>query len=623
MKRCVLFLSVLMSLSIFLQSRAHADFIYCANGPASLQIDSIRILLKPDVAYGPAGTGALMEQLSTIMVMLPDEPVGEGFVLCSLLVPRATEQLTDSLRTVSGVDLAEPVYRTPGDAMLVVGETFITSFGRTIPRVTIDSLCSVFHVVILEEMSGIPNIFLMNNTRQSGLRLVPLTNVFHELGTTIFSSPNFNCPIVKSAYRVQDPYHPYQVHSKKVIGQFNQASVWDFAGLTRPVTVAVIDDGISWQGYSVHDDLPASRILPGWDFNASTTTRAMDFDPSPGLVQAHGMGCAGIIAASHTTGSAELRSEPQIGGIFGLNPNATILPVKIFDDNGKGPRDYDWRAWDHAAAIYFAYSRADVLSNSWGFEEDVPLGFYPLLDSVLMEAPIVGRAGRGSPVFFASGNSPWYPTAFPAYLPSVFAVGAVRLDDSLWNYSQHDSTLDAVAPSAFGDSSDGVWTLDQMRSGGVNPYDNHTGGWECNSPNDENINCHFGGTSAACPVAAGIASLVLARDSMLTAYQVYDILRYSAVPIGSAIPNDKYGYGRVDAFRAVLSISHGDANNDAVLDVNDLYAIIDCLASSIEPFPSVLLADCNCDGIVDISDMFGMVDYLMGLSVPVKPCFEF
>lgn len=609
---------------------AKADFFWGTDGPVSLRCDSNRIVMKFDRTFSPAFHTALLLQLASVLEVVPDEHPGAGFVLCSLLTPRATESLADSLRAIDGVALAEPVYLAPNDSALFVNETFVVAFSTNVSRSTIDSICLARHALIRQEMPGMPNVFLLANTRQSGMRLYELANSFHIPQTPAFAHPNFHCPISKSAYTVLDYYHTEQLHSKKVIGAFNSASVWDFAGLTRSVTVAVIDDGINWQ-LRVHNDLPATRILEGWDFNASSDTSDSnwwDSDPAPGAEQAHGMGCGGIIAAAHTTDSTEFDTLWQASGVFGINPHASILPVKIFNEDGNAGSATEW---DLAASIIFAYDRAEILSNSWGFGDPNLGRWFPLLDSVLHQAPIVGRGGKGCPVIFSAGNygSSW--VQYPAHLPGCFAVGATQLNDSLFDYSQHDSTLDVVAPSGntglYGD----VWTLDQIWGWGFNP--SYSGNpkwpftWQCGNLNNEDLDCRFGGTSAACPVASGVASLVLARDSMLTVYEVYDILRHSAVSIGSPTPNSYYGYGRVDAFRAVLSIARGDVDNDAAIDISDLVALIDYLM--IEPypapFPTPKLGDCDCDGLVDASDIQYLIDYvILGTGpAPVKPCFKF
>lgn len=138
----------------------------------------------------------------------------------------------------------------------------------------------------------------------------------------------------------------------------------------------------------------------------------------------------------------------------------------------------------------------------------------------------------------------------------------------------------------------------------------------------------------ACPVVSGIASLLLAKNPNLRSNEVYSILRNSAVTEldwGTiAPPNNQYGYGRVDAFRAILSISRGDVNNDGVVaDLSDIMYLLDYsfgIPSGPAPFPEQLLGDANCDGSVDVSDINYLVEYALGNPAgpaPVNPCFEF
>lgn len=67
---------------------------------------------------------------------------------------------------------------------------------------------------------------------------------------------------------------------------------------------------------------------------------------------------------------------------------------------------------------------------------------------------------------------------------------------------------------------------------------------------------HFGGTSSATPLVAGICALILTANPDLTAKQVKDILQKTADKIGPSWEysnghSTKYGYGRVNADKAV------------------------------------------------------------------------
>jgi hypothetical protein len=73
---------------------------------------------------------------------------------------------------------------------------------------------------------------------------------------------------------------------------------------------------------------------------------------------------------------------------------------------------------------------------------------------------------------------------------------------------------------------------------------------------------HFGGTSSAAPLAAGIAALLLSVNPSLRWDEVRDLLRRSADRIDTAGGrydarghSPAYGYGRVNALRALHAIS--------------------------------------------------------------------
>jgi len=255
-----------------------------------------------------------------------------------------------------------------------------------------------------------------------------------------------------------------------------------------------------------------------------------------------------------------------------------------------------------------------------------------------------GRNGLGCPVIFSSGNLGLEQpdtVAYPARLPSCLAVGAI--DDFLderWLYSQYGTTLDLVAPSGYTCFQGDVWTLDQMYNAGYNPNltESCNGAvyWGCTSPttgNDIDYDCNFGGTSAAAPIVSGAAALLLSKKPTLTAQQVYNILDSSAVtqlawgPLPDT-PHVEYGYGRVDAFRAILSISRGDLNNDGAIGniLDQTFLVNRIFRGGPYPFPSPLMDDCNCDGTANnILDLTFLIDFIFrGSGIPPKnPCFKF
>lgn len=593
---------------VVMVSSVWGQFYYSGGQAIPLTIDSSKMALKFQPFFPPDSQEALLAAVDRIVGIIGDSSYMHGFIACSLSSGIDYYAFLDSLDTITGIYASEPYYMAEDSSSLLVGESFCVGFQSNVSQDQIDSINVIFNVLITGQSEVRPNAFYLKRTDSSDYRLLELANAYYNLPETRYSHPNFMVTVKKDSYTLYDYYHPYQWHIKKVVGSFNNASVWDFVGLERSIRVAVIDNGV-WP----HEDLPNERVLPGLDLDWDTPT---DF-------QWHGMACAGIIAASHTVDSLEGQSPNS--GVISMNPYVDVVPVRIpLGSECVAPESlYVW-------AVEFAYSnspyagRAHVLSCSWST--------YPYWDELadaLEHATHDGRFGLGCPVIFSSGNTKLFPEGvnFPARLPYCFAVGAIDTNDYRWGYSRYDSTLDMVAPSGYYSLATGdVWTIDQMGWRGGNSAYMST----CPPGNNDNgYICKFGGTSAACAVVAGVASLILAKDSTLTVDEVYDILKYSAqteLMYDTISPPDvELGYGRVDAFRAILSISRGDADNDGSINVGDITYLQDYLFfSGPETFPSPLLGDVDCDGAVNVGDPTHLSDYLFfDGPPPVNPCFEF
>jgi hypothetical protein len=129
---------------------------------------------------------------------------------------------------------------------------------------------------------------------------------------------------------------------------------------------------------------------------------------------------------------------------------------------------------------------------------------------------------------------------YPSRLNSVLSVGSVTNQGNHSNYSNEGPNLDLVAPSnpAPGQAGAGVQTIDRMGSAGYS-FGNYT-------PS-------FGGTSAACPVVAGVAALLVSVDPGATATSIKNTLITTATDMGSSGFDNTFGFGRVNA-AAALSV---------------------------------------------------------------------
>jgi subtilisin family serine protease len=152
-------------------------------------------------------------------------------------------------------------------------------------------------------------------------------------------------------------------------------------------------------------------------------------------------------------------------------------------------------------------------------------------------------------MFFAAGNAnpasnyqPRQVSDFAAH-PDGICITASNSLDKRSSYSFYGPTAHNCAPTN-GDDGVGITTATvELTPDGRTASLTYTSG--------------FGGTSSAAPLCAGICALMLTANPNLTLADIKNILRQSADRIGSPGEydagghSDYYGYGRVNALRAV------------------------------------------------------------------------
>ncbi len=292
------------------------------------------------------------------------------------------------------------------------------------------------------------------------------------------------------------------------------------------IKVAVIDNGFD----TGHPDLKNKIINP---FNLKTESAWL---PQSSSDTGHGTSCASVaIAASNGT------------GIIGAAPNAKFIPVHgtSFEDS-KTEKMFD----------YCVKKGADIISCSWGTVENNHKLSYRKKRAIA-DAAKKGRNGKGTIIVYAAGNEGVNYLNHYAAHPDVIAVGASTSQDKHAYYSNTGLELSVVAPSS-GDYYDDEWPVMVARAwwdkGNASQSGNYKF-WADGKSRGEKYH-HFGGTSSAAPLVAGICALMLSANPALTAKEVKQILQSTADKIGKSWEysngySKKYGYGRVNADRAV------------------------------------------------------------------------
>jgi thermitase len=236
-----------------------------------------------------------------------------------------------------------------------------------------------------------------------------------------------------------------------------------------------------------HPDL-ASKIIQGYNIYANTS------NPSDDL--GHGTAVAGTAAALSNNSL----------GVASISWKSPLMPLKISDPTG-------YATYSNMAKgiIYAVDHGVRVINISFGGRT---------ASSTLQNA--VNYAWQKNAIVVAAAGNDSSTVSYPAACKNTVAVSATLSNDSFASFSNYGSAIAVSAPGK------GIYTT--MKGGGY-------GSWY--------------GTSFSSPIVAGVAALILSLNPQLTSAQVVDILKKTSDDLGSTGYDVYFGYGRVNAYRAL------------------------------------------------------------------------
>jgi|GEM_PF-1850266 len=345
----------------------------------------------------------------------------------------------------------------------------------------------------------------------------------------VYAEPNF---IYKTQLIPNDPYYLSK-------GSWNQAyddlwglkktnaeNAWDINTGSTNITIAVIDTGLDRNHEDIDEnvwtnikEIPDNKIdddnngyiddYYGWDFANN--------DNNPIDDNGHGTHTAGTIAAFGNNNK----------GIVGVNWRAKLVGIKFLSSSGSGLLE------DAALALkYAADLGVDISSNSWGGP-----------NSNLIEDALAYQHALGVTIIAAAGNSNADALDFsPASSDYAITVAASDPNDLKALFSNWGEKIDIAAP--------GVDILSLKASTNT----------MCNSQNTVGEKyCRVSGTSMATPHVSGLAALLLTNNPNYTNEQLRQIIRKSALDLGSAGKDRDFGYGRIN-FNNALRVNYQPLN---------------------------------------------------------------
>ena len=360
----------------------------------------------------------------------------------------------------------------------------------------------------------------------------------------------------------------------------NLEAAWDVRHNSSFIKVAVLDTGI----IPDHPDLSynltdGADFVDGIYFADPSNYQATDLDPTDETTEAnggsHGTHVSGIIGA---VGNNSI-------GVSGINWSLDIIPVRVLNASGSGTH------YDIAEGVYYAIDQGTDLIN---FSLGSSTGSYLLEDAIdyadLSNVVMVAASGNDG------ANSLLYPAAYS----ETIAVGATDQNNNRCTYSNYGSMLDLVAPGDYIPSTWGHYDIDTGET---------TSGY-----------VYMSGTSMAAPHISGIAALLLAEG--VNPSNVKARLTSTAIDLGYTGKDDKYGYGLVDAYGALLNkkledpcVFAGEEDNDNIYVKSDTTIVGDNGAYNLNQVQSGNLyiygwRDVNENGTIDDGDYYGRSNLL-------------
>lgn len=424
-----------------------------------------------------------------------------------------------------------------GKTLVLYTENIFIKFHNNVKTDLCEKILSENNLTIRQKAGFSTNSYFVSAPENTGLRIFDMAESLLKRKEVELCHPEL---IRKRSLKVINNKQ-WHLKATKIDGvQINADVKADLAqklSVGEDVIIALIDDGfdIDHTEFNIPGKVVSSR-----DVSSGTN------DPRPGnAYNNHGTACAGVAAASGIHAS-------------GVAPGAMLMPVKLSSNLGSlaEANAFKWAA-DHGA---------DIISCSWGpadgnwadSSDPVHTTYVDIPDSTRLAIDYAvsnGRNGKGCVITFAAGNGN-EDIKYDGYASyeKVIAVAACNDTGKRSIYSDYGDQVWCSFPSSdFGyppfnhpdPLTPGIYTTDRTGSAGYNPDGDYT---------DD-----FGGTSSACPGAAGTAALILSVNSGLTWQQVRDIIKETSEKIDKAGGkydskghSRLYGYGRINAEKAVI-----------------------------------------------------------------------
>ena len=377
---------------------------------------------------------------------------------------------------------------------------------------------------------------------------VPIKQILSELkGEGFAAQPNYiyypaEDEATSSAVSVNDPSSSNQwlLESVDAYRAWEIAKCKEDAASSPKVSVAVIDTGC----LVAHEDLINNiRAV----YNSATSELGVDkVADSIG----HGTHVAGIVAADANNGK----------GVAGVSYDAGLVIIKASIGDTKSfstetlAQAYTWLMTNSGAQTNAQRNNVRVINMSVGGKGSIDS------DDVLYQK-ITQAKNAGILTVCAAGNAdagatPPFDCIPGDYKDCFTVINLAQGSNAQPNDSSGTSYVTRSSTSNYNVSSGELSQAKNISAPGAKIYSTYNGGTSSYGS--------LSGTSMASPAVAGIAALLFAYDSSLSADEVREVLEQTATDIGAEGWDRETGYGEIDAYHA-LQVLSAEIANDQVM----------------------------------------------------------
>jgi subtilisin family serine protease len=537
-----------------------------------LTLDASRIAVLVDAAGG--NQGVLPTVVAEELADRPVDPLAlKGWYFAAMRPENASaagvQAVVSRLAQPGKTSFASPVFLGRDGGPVVITPNILIGFRPDVSRVQAEAILAEAGAgaILDRDWANMRGAYRIRSAARDGFTVLDIANALARRTEVLYAEPDFiftgrgslipNDPLFGDAWGI----HNTGQAGGTVDADMDGPEAWDITLGDPTIKVLIIDVGVE----QTHPDI---NQLPG----ADVTSDGPGGGGGPvNVCDHHGTAVAGCVSATINNAL----------GVMGIAPACKSVSVRFAISTV--PCNGTWSgqsSWTVDALAFGESVGARVTNNS---------NYYPSLASASIETKYEQTRNNGMVHFASAGNDSLPSTTYPSSLPTVNAIAALERHGNRAGFSNWGADLFASAP--------GQTIMSTDRTGG----NGYVGG----------DYVFVDGTSFASPYTAGVAALVLSINPAFPASSVEAILGDSAVDLGAAGWDTDFGWGFINAHRAIVTAQGGcndpgppDCNNNGQSDACDLFEGIslDCNHDST-PDECESTTDCQPNGVADICDI--------------------